>query len=278
MRLALKDYHPQTGIRILTERTSKKLPRSVIMQASGRSQASDTKNENERIYKRTLWEKQLNDAAIQEKIANRQMLGHFGHPKEGQEDDWDRFSHIVTSAKLEDDGTVNCTYDILDTPAGQVVATMYEAGVRMGVSSRGEGSIVTEDNQDYVDEDDYYWETMDFVLNPSTPDAYPSMISEGVEKRNKSISEATLGLVSSTEEMKVLHSYSEIEESVLLPEVIVHRNCRIRRAIIDRGCEVPEGTVIGYDVEQDKANGYRVTAKGVVLVTRKMLGQREGYS
>mgnify|MGYP002640495428 FL=1 len=75
-----------------------------------------------------------------------------------------------------------------------------------------------------------------------------------------------------------LHSYSEIEESVLLPEVIVHRNCRIRRAIIDRGCEVPEGTVIGYDVEQDKANGYRVTAKGVVLVTRKMLGQREGYS
>ena len=74
-----------------------------------------------------------------------------------------------------------------------------------------------------------------------------------------------------------VNSYSEIEESVLLPEVVVHRNCKIRRAIIDRGCEIPEGTVIGHDVEQDKANGYRVSQKGVVLVTRKMLGQREGY-
>lgn len=75
-----------------------------------------------------------------------------------------------------------------------------------------------------------------------------------------------------------VESYSEIEESVLLPEVIVHRHCKIRRAIIDRGCEVPEGTVIGHDIEQDKANGYRVTQKGLVLVTRKMLGQRAGYS
>lgn len=75
-----------------------------------------------------------------------------------------------------------------------------------------------------------------------------------------------------------LHSYSEIEESVLLPEVVVHRNCKIRRAIIDRGCEIPEGMVIGFDVDQDKANGFRVSDKGLVLVTRKMLGQREGYS
>ena len=70
-----------------------------------------------------------------------------------------------------------------------------------------------------------------------------------------------------------VHSYSEIEASLLLPEVVIHRNCRIRHAIIDRGCEVPEGSVIGHDVEQDKVNGYRVTSKGLVLVTRKMLGQ-----
>lgn len=75
-----------------------------------------------------------------------------------------------------------------------------------------------------------------------------------------------------------VNSYSVIEESILLPEVVVHRHCKIRRAIIDRGCEIPEGTVIGHDVEQDKANGFRVTEKGLILVTRKMLGQREGYS
>ncbi|MCP4077038.1 MAG: glucose-1-phosphate adenylyltransferase [Gammaproteobacteria bacterium] len=71
-----------------------------------------------------------------------------------------------------------------------------------------------------------------------------------------------------------IHSYSHIEQSVLLPDVIVHQNCKIRRAIIDRSCEIPHGTVIGHDIEQDKANGFRVTEKGLVLVTREMLGQR----
>jgi len=75
-----------------------------------------------------------------------------------------------------------------------------------------------------------------------------------------------------------IHSYSQIEETVILPEVVVNRHCKIRRAIIDRGCDIPEGTVIGYDAEQDKANGFRISSKGIVLVTRGMLGQPEGYA
>ncbi len=73
-----------------------------------------------------------------------------------------------------------------------------------------------------------------------------------------------------------VNSYSEIEQSVLLPDVVVGRNCKIRRAIIDRGCDIPKDTVIGYDTEADKARGFRVTDKGIVLVTRGMLGQWEG--
>ena len=68
-----------------------------------------------------------------------------------------------------------------------------------------------------------------------------------------------------------IHSFSFIDESVILPEVVVNRNCKIRRAILDRGCNIPEGSVIGFDLEQDKANGFRVTEKGVVMVTQEML-------
>ncbi len=75
-----------------------------------------------------------------------------------------------------------------------------------------------------------------------------------------------------------VHSYSTIEETVILPQVTIHRHCKIRRTIIDRGCEIPEGSVIGYDTEQDKANGFRITDKGIVLVTREMLGQPGGYA
>jgi glucose-1-phosphate adenylyltransferase len=75
-----------------------------------------------------------------------------------------------------------------------------------------------------------------------------------------------------------VNCFTDIEQSILLPDVVVGRHCKIRKAIIDRGCVIPDGTEIGVNHEQDKANGYRVTAKGVVLVTRGMLGQPEGFA
>ena len=70
-----------------------------------------------------------------------------------------------------------------------------------------------------------------------------------------------------------VHSFCEIEESVILPGVKINRNCKIRRAIIDRNCEIPEGLEIGYDNKVDKENGFRVSKKGIVLVTRDMLNE-----
>jgi len=75
-----------------------------------------------------------------------------------------------------------------------------------------------------------------------------------------------------------VNSYTEIEKTVILPKVSIGRNCKIKNAIIDRGCEVPDNMVIGHDVEQDKKNGFRVSEKGIVLVTRGMLGQPEGFA
>ena len=70
-----------------------------------------------------------------------------------------------------------------------------------------------------------------------------------------------------------VHSFSSIEESVILPGVEVHRNVNIKKAIIDSNCVIPEGMTIGHNHDDDRANGFRVTKKGVVLVTRSMLGQ-----
>lgn len=73
-----------------------------------------------------------------------------------------------------------------------------------------------------------------------------------------------------------VNSYCHIDESVVLPSVIIHRNCKIKKAIIDRSCVIPEGMIIGYNHEDDRANGFRVTDNGVVLVTRDMLSALEG--
>ncbi len=70
----------------------------------------------------------------------------------------------------------------------------------------------------------------------------------------------------------VVNSYSQIERSVILPEVTIEQGCRIRNAIIDRGCVVPNGTVIGENPEED-ARRFHVSPGGVTLVIPEMLGQ-----
>jgi len=74
-----------------------------------------------------------------------------------------------------------------------------------------------------------------------------------------------------------INSFSYVQDSVILPDVDVSRNCEIRNAVIDRGCRIPEGTVIGRDAEEDRKQGFFVTENGVTLVTAEMLGQEGNY-
>ncbi len=71
-----------------------------------------------------------------------------------------------------------------------------------------------------------------------------------------------------------IHSYSTVNDSVVLPDVRIEQNCRINRAIIDRGAVLAEGTVVGEDANADRARGFRVTDSGLTLVTAEMLGQQ----
>jgi glucose-1-phosphate adenylyltransferase len=64
-----------------------------------------------------------------------------------------------------------------------------------------------------------------------------------------------------------VNSYTQVEESIVFSHVNIGRHCRIRRAIIDRDVQIPEGTVIGFDPEQDAKN-YVVTDSGIIVVTR----------
>jgi len=73
-----------------------------------------------------------------------------------------------------------------------------------------------------------------------------------------------------------VNSYTSLEDCVVLPEAVIGRHCRIKRAIIEKGCIVPEGTVIGENRAEDEKN-YLVSPGGVVLVTSDMLGQNRHY-
>lgn len=70
-----------------------------------------------------------------------------------------------------------------------------------------------------------------------------------------------------------VRSWSVVEDSVVLPDVTIGQHCVVKRAILDRGVELPEGTVIGVDRDSDIKNGFRVTDSGITLVTPDHLNQ-----
>jgi glucose-1-phosphate adenylyltransferase len=69
-----------------------------------------------------------------------------------------------------------------------------------------------------------------------------------------------------------VNSWSMIEDSVVLPNVVVGRHCTIRRAVIDKLCTIPEGFSVGVNADEDRRRFF-VTEKGVTLITPEMLGQ-----
>ena len=73
-----------------------------------------------------------------------------------------------------------------------------------------------------------------------------------------------------------INSFSTLEDAVILPEVEIGRHCHIKRAVIDRGCQIPEGMVIGVDPKED-AKRFHVTPGGITLVVPEMLGQQLHY-
>jgi glucose-1-phosphate adenylyltransferase len=73
-----------------------------------------------------------------------------------------------------------------------------------------------------------------------------------------------------------VNSYSVVQDSIVLPDVIIGRHCRITKAIIEKGCDIPEGMVIGENPEDDAAR-FHISPGGIVLVTPEMLGERRHY-
>ena len=139
---------------------------------------SDIQNQNGRVYPYNVLKKQVKE--FNEKFVKQdRALGELGHPS-GPSVNLDRVSHIIT--ELQEDGkNFIGKAKIIDTPNGKIVKNLLESGVRLGVSSRGLGSIKT--NKSGVNEvqDDFVLSTVDIVSDPSAPDAFVNGIMEGKE-------------------------------------------------------------------------------------------------
>ena len=145
--------------------------RGIFMQA-------DIKNRNGRVYPMEILENEVgkyNKNFIKEKRA----FGELGHP-EGPTVNLERVSHMITSLTPDGKNFIG-EAKIMDTPMGKIVKNLMDEGAKLGVSSRGMGSLESKGGANYVRDDFYLATAADIVADPSAPNAFVEGIMEGKE-------------------------------------------------------------------------------------------------
>lgn len=139
---------------------------------------SEIKNRNGRIYPKEVMEKEVK-RYVNEFVKKDRAFGELGHP-DGPTINLDKVSHLIT--RLEEDGNNYVgRAKILSTPNGQIVRNLIDDGAKLGVSSRGLGSLEQKGGSQYVKDDFQLATAGDIVADPSAPEAFVNGIMEGTE-------------------------------------------------------------------------------------------------
>ena len=138
---------------------------------------SNKKNRNGRIYEKASLERAV-DKYVTEQVSQGRAVGELNHP-EGPTVNLDKVSHKITDLHWQGNDVIGKA-SILNTPMGLIVKGLLEGGVKLGVSSRGMGSLVQKNGASYVG-DDFMLATVDIVQDPSAPSAFVNGVMEGVE-------------------------------------------------------------------------------------------------
>lgn len=152
------------------------MPQSVLV--SDVNSVNKYRNANKRVYTMERVGKKVLDpnGDVQKRIAERAMIGHLEHPSDGTTD-LNKGAILVTKVWSEADGTVKGRAMVYNTPEGQRIQEYVTTGTKIGISSRGTGTV---DANGFVCED-FALETWDMVYNPSTTGANPTMAAESAE-------------------------------------------------------------------------------------------------
>jgi len=177
-------------MKLISENTNLDVGFELVESANGGKQyyitgvfaQAEQKNRNGRIYPRAVMEKAVSKY-VAEQVSTARAVGELNHPPQPTVD-YKEVSHRITELRWEGDDVVGKAL-ILDTPNGKIVKSLLDGGVKIGVSTRGMGTVVNRNGANYVNED-FVLNTVDIVQDPSAPSAYVDGIMEGVEwKVNK---------------------------------------------------------------------------------------------
>ncbi len=151
---------------LLTEREKREMENGVLY-LSGRLQTADKQNGNGRVYPYNVLKREMDN--YMKVVKDNRACGELDHPDDSVVN-LKNVSHIVTDVWWEGKDVMG-KIKVLDTPSGRILKDLVGAGVKLGISSRGLGSVKESAGQTVV-ENDFQLICFDMVSEPSTPDAY----------------------------------------------------------------------------------------------------------
>ena len=161
-------------LEVITEKTERGGKNHFI---NGIFMQSEQRNRNGRVYPKAIMEKAV-DRYVTDYVKTGRAVGELNHP-EGPTINLDKVSHLIEKLDWQGNDVVGKAR-ILETPMGNIVKGLLDGGVRLGVSTRGMGSLEERNGVSYV-KDDFILSTVDIVQDPSAPTAFVNGIMEGVE-------------------------------------------------------------------------------------------------
>lgn len=162
-------------VQILTEESDKGDKKYFI---EGVFLQGNLKNRNGRVYPMNILDTEATRYS-KNFIEQKRAFGELGHP-EGPTINLERVSHMITSLHKEGDNYIGKA-KVMDTPYGKIVKNLIDEGAKLGVSSRGIGSLEEKSGVNYVKDDFQLATAADIVADPSAPDAFVNGILEGKE-------------------------------------------------------------------------------------------------
>lgn len=162
-----------------------KARRHILGRLWGPIATSKEKTRNGRGYNAQLWDKALKDEIFREKVANKSLFLELGHPVDREETDMNVVCACIPELPKVVDGDLYAYVDILDTKQGRLLKTLCDYGFVPGISSRGSGDIMANDE---VDPETFFLETWDIVQLPAVKKARLTMCES--YKNTKPLSKA----------------------------------------------------------------------------------------
>lgn len=185
-----------------------KASRHILARLYGPIATTKEKTRNGRGYNKDLWEKALADEIFQEKIANKSLFLELGHPLDREETDMEKVCACIPEMPRIVDGDLYAYVDILDTKNGRLLKTLCDYGFVPGISSRGSGDIMENDE---VDPETFFLETWDIVQLPAVKKARLAMCeSLGSKTLSKALRES-LEKASEEEKKEMLEALDQLD-------------------------------------------------------------------